>query len=137
VSEDESLMRRLVQRQRELIETDMLLVANNHWNFDVRGFNPGGNHGSFFRVSTHSTLMVAGGAKTDLPQGIVVEEPYDSLSFVPTLLALTGKLRDDSRPIPVLWDKGFRRFPGRLIKEILPERPGPKDIVVTGESAAP
>jgi hypothetical protein len=32
----------------------------------VRGFNPGGNHGSFFRVSTHSTFMVAGGSKSNI-----------------------------------------------------------------------
>ena len=49
----------------------------------------------------------------------MIEEPYDSLSFVPTVLALTGNLRDDNNPIPVLWDKGFRHFPGRLVKEVL------------------
>ena len=38
-----------------------MVVASDHWNFDVRGFNPGGNHGSFLRISTHSTLMFAGG----------------------------------------------------------------------------
>ena len=52
ISSDERLARRLLKRQRELIETDLLLMANNHWNFDVRGFNPGGNHGSFFRISS-------------------------------------------------------------------------------------
>ncbi len=123
LTNDERLLRRLTKRQRELIETDILLVANNHWNFDVRGFNPGGNHGSFFRVSTQSALMINGGDKTNLPRAIVVEEPYDSLSFVPTVLALTGNLRDDNNPIQFLWDKGFRRFPGRVIKEVLPEKP--------------
>lgn len=131
LSTDERLLRRLTKRQRELIETDILLVANDHWNFDVRGFNPGGNHGSFFRVSTHSTLMIAGGANTNLPKGVVVDEPYDSLSFVPTVLALTGNLRDDSNPIQVLWDKGFRRFPGRVIKEVLPQKSPDKKIVST------
>jgi hypothetical protein len=116
---DALLLRRLAQRQRELAETDLLLVANNHWNFDVRGFNPGGNHGSFLRVSTHSTWMLEGGERTGIPRGLVVDEPYDSLSFVPTWLALTGKLRDDMNPIPVLWGKGFRRFPGRVVKEVL------------------
>ena len=117
---DDYLNRRFIKRQRELVETDLLIVANNHWNFDVRGFNPGGNHGSFFRVSTHSTLMLAGGDKTQLPRGVLVEEPYDSLSFMPTMLALTGNLRDDRTPLPVLWNKGFRKFPGRIVKEILP-----------------
>lgn len=130
VQGDERLLRRLVRRQRENIEADLLVVANNHWNFDVRGFNPGGNHGSFFRVSTHSTFMLAGGGKTPIPQGLSVEEPYDSLSFVPTVLALTGNLRDDSSPIPILWQKGFRRFPGRVVREVVP-RPLDQKIAVT------
>ncbi|MDQ3667371.1 MAG: alkaline phosphatase family protein [Acidobacteriota bacterium] len=137
ISSDERLARRLLKRQRELIETDLLLVANNHWNFDVRGFNPGGNHGSFFRISTHSTFMLAGGERTHLPRGAVVEEPYDSLSFVPTMLALTGNLRDDSHPLPVLWNKGFRRFPGRVVKEILPGAAGIQRIAVTEASTSP
>ena len=119
ISADERLLRGLLRRQRENIEADMLVVANDHWNFDVRGFNPGGNHGSFFRISTHSTFMLAGGDKTAIPRGAIVEEPYDSLSFVPTVLALTGNLRDDNKPIPVLWSKGFRRFPGRPVREVL------------------
>jgi Type I phosphodiesterase / nucleotide pyrophosphatase len=119
LSEDARLMRRFVRRRRELIEADMLLVANNHWNFDVRGFNPGGNHGSFFRISTHSAWMMAGGERTGIPRGLVVEEPYDSLSFVPTLLVLTGRLRDDMSPALVLFEKGFRRFPGRVVKEVI------------------
>lgn len=119
ITADERLLRRLLRRQRENIESDMLVIASDHWNFDVRGFNPGGNHGSFFRISTHSTFMAAGGDKTGIPHAQVIEEPYDSLSFVPTVLALTGNLRDDNNPSPVLWDKGFRRFPGRPVKEIL------------------
>ncbi len=136
ISADEHLLRRLLQRQRINIEADILVVANDHWNFDVRGFNPGGNHGSFFRISTHSTFMLAGGDKTAIPRAMVVEEPYDSLSFVPTVLALTGKLRDDNNPIPVLWDKGFRRFPGRPVKEVLAKRENQK-IAGTGATATP
>jgi len=122
LSQDARLMRQFAQRKRELVEADMLIVANDHWNFDVRGFNPGGNHGSFFRVSTHSCFMVAGGANTGVPQALDVGTPYDSLSFVPTLLALTGNLRDDNSPTPELWDRGFRKFPGRVVKELLPDR---------------
>jgi type I phosphodiesterase/nucleotide pyrophosphatase len=136
ISADERLMRRLIRRQRELTETDMLLVANNHWNFDVRGFNPGGNHGSLFRISTHSTFMLAGGDRTPIPHATVVDEPYDSLCFVPTILALTGNLRDDNSPIPVLWDKGFRRFPGRPVKEVL-SRPEKQKIALTGAITSP
>ena len=136
ISPDELLLRRLLRRQRANIEADLLVVANDHWNFDVRGFNPGGNHGSFFRISTHSTFMLAGGDKTMIPRAVVVDEPYDSLSFVPTVLALTGNLRDDNNPIPVLWDKGFRRFPGRPVKEVL-AKPENRKIAVTGATATP
>lgn len=117
LSEDEKLMRRFRLRQRRLTAADLLLLANNHWNFDVRGFNPGGNHGSFFRVSTNSTLMMAGGVKTSVPRGLTIEEPYDSLSFVPTVLRLMGKVGDDNQPVPDLYKLGFRKFPGRIIKE--------------------
>ena len=126
-----------MRRERDLTEADLLVVANNHWNFDVRGFNPGGNHGSFFRISTHSVLMFAGGKNTGIGQGKTVEQPYDSLSFVPTLLALTGDLRDDRNPTPILWEKGFRHFPGRVIKELLPDRLDDRKPTVTGENAAP
>lgn len=136
ISADERLLRRLLRRQRDNIEADLLIVANDHWNFDVRGFNPGGNHGSFFRISTHSTFMLAGGDKTSIPRAAVVEEPYDSLSFVPTVLALTGDLRDDNNPIPVLWDKGFRHFPGRPVKEVLP-KPEERKIAITGTKTTP
>jgi hypothetical protein len=137
LSQDARLMRRLTRRQRDLIEADMLIMANDHWNFDVRGFNPGGNHGSFFRISTHSIFMIAGGRNTNIPQAFTINEPYDSLSFVPTLLALTGELRDDSSPVPILWEKGFRSFPGRVVKELLPGNQDKQKTAVTGASASP
>jgi hypothetical protein len=79
------------ERKRQLRRTDLLVLANDHWNFNVRGFNPGGNHGSFLRDSTHSVLLIAGGQDTGIPQGLRVEAPYDSLSFVPTVLTLMGR----------------------------------------------
>ena len=118
LSPDELLLRRFHQRQRRLVETDMLIVANNHWNFDVRGFNPGGNHGSLFRISTHSTLMFAGGDRTGIPRGLPISEPYDSLSVVPTIMALIGDLRTDNTPSDALAERGFRKFPGRVIPEV-------------------
>lgn len=133
---DERLIRRFRRRQRALVEADLLLLANDHWNFDVRGFNPGGNHGSFFRVSTHSTLMFAGGERTSIPRGHVVEEPYDSLSFMPTVLALTGQLQAERKPIPVLWQQGFRQFPGRIIEELFPSSPN-SGATVADRRAAP
>ena len=122
LSEQARLMRDFTRRKRELVEADMLIVAQDHWNFDVRGFNPGGNHGSFFRISTHSVFMLAGGEKTQIPKAFEISKPYDSLSFVPTLLALTGELRDDNNPVPTLRERGFSKFPGRVVQELLPAR---------------
>lgn len=119
LSDQERVMRDYERRKRELVEADMLIVAQDHWNFDVRGFNPGGNHGSFFRISTHSVFMVAGGQNTNIPRALDIDKPYDSLSFVPTLLALTGDLRDDNEPVPTLRKRGFNRFPGRVVQELL------------------
>jgi len=137
LSDREKLMRHYARRKRELVEPDLLIVANDHWNFDVRGFNPGGNHGSFFRISTHSVFMIAGGANTKIPQALTIEEPYDSLSLMPTLLALTGELRDDNTPAPRLLNKGFRRFPGRVVKELLPNGLNNKHTTTNGVNAAP
>lgn len=95
-----------LERKRELRDFDMILFANDHWNFNVRGFNPGGNHGSLLRVSTHSVLMFAGGDDTAIPRSLRISAPYDSLSLVPTILALMGK------PEPSL--------PGPIIREIAP-----------------
>lgn len=122
LSQDELFIRRFRQRQRHLTEADLLILANNHWNFDVRGFNPGGNHGSFFRVSTNSTFMIAGGYRTGIPRGLAVQQPYDSLSFMPTLLRLMGKVDDRNQPNDDMTRRGFRKFPGRVISEITDAR---------------
>ena len=50
-----------LERKRRLRRTDLLVLASPHWNFNARAFNPGGNHGSFYRASTHSVLLIAGG----------------------------------------------------------------------------
>lgn len=119
LSDDDKLLRRFRLHQRRLTETDMLIMANNHWNFDVRGFNSGGNHGSFFRISANSALMFTGGAKTGIPRGMIIEEPYDNISFVPSVLSLMGKINKNNQPTPELYQLGFRRFPGRVIQEIV------------------
>ena len=118
LTEDEKLLKRFYIHQRLLTETDLLILANNLWNFDVRGFNAGGNHGSFFRISSHSTLMLAGGGKTGIPRGLNITEPYDNLSFVPTVLALMGKVDEENNPSENLKQKGFKQFPGRQIEEL-------------------
>ncbi|HEX6894986.1 MAG TPA: alkaline phosphatase family protein [Bryobacteraceae bacterium] len=95
------------EQKRRLSEPDFLIFANDHWNFNVRGFNPGGNHGSFRRISTRSVLLFAGGAETGIPRHAVTDEPYDSLSFVPSILELMGKNKD------------AQELPGRPIRELL------------------
>jgi hypothetical protein len=119
LSADERELREFHSRQRRLCESDLMVFANNHWNFDVRGFNPGGNHGSLFRISTHSTLMFAGGENTGIPRALAVTEPYDSLSVVPTVLALTGRIGSDNQPDESLSRRGFIKFPGRVIPEVV------------------
>jgi len=111
---DAGLLARFQQRRRRLAEPDFLIFASDHWNFNVRGFNPGGNHGSFRRISSHSVLMLAGGEQTGIPRGEVIEAPYDSLSFVPTILDLLNRPAD------------AKRLPGKPIDELLPktEKPG-------------
>ncbi len=104
---DEPVLRRFEERKRGRVATDLLVLASNHWNFNVRGFNPGGNHGSFFRVSTNSTLMLSGAG---IPQGRQIERPYDSMSFFPTLLRVSG----------LATSVQVRAYPGRVIQELLP-----------------
>ena len=103
---DAALLARFEARRRRIAEPDLIVFANDHWNFNVRGFNPGGNHGSLLRISTHSVLMFAGGDATGIPRHRVIEEPYDSLNFVPTILELMGMHREavqlPGTPIPEL-----------------------------------
>jgi hypothetical protein len=63
--------------------------------------------------------MFSGGDETGIPRGLLVDRPYDTLSFVPTLLALTGQLQRQD-PLPSLSERGFRRFPGPVIEELIP-----------------
>ncbi|MBM3801307.1 MAG: alkaline phosphatase family protein [Acidimicrobiia bacterium] len=120
-SPEERLLLRFQERKRRLAQVDLIVFANDHWNFNIRGFNPGGNHGSFFRASTHSTLMFAGGSGTGIPRGLLIEEPYDSLSFAPTVLWLAGKLTDEGLGSE-LRNQNFQPFPGRVIRQIVTER---------------
>lgn len=87
--------------RRGLLQPDLLVLASDHWNFNVRGFNPGGNHGGFFRASSHSVLMLAGGEATGARRGVAVDEPYDALSFVPTLIGLMGSCDPDLPGVPI------------------------------------
>jgi hypothetical protein len=104
---DTALLARFNQRRRRLAEPDFLIFANDHWNFNVRNFNPGGNHGSFLHASMNGILLFAGGADTGIPRHRRVQEPYDSLSFVPTILDLMGMHSDAAK------------LPGQPIQEVL------------------
>jgi hypothetical protein len=81
-----SILLRFERRRRELVQADFHVFAADHWNFNVRFPNPGGNHGSFFRISTHSVWRLAG---PGIPARVVTE-PYDSLNFASTILSLAG-----------------------------------------------
>jgi hypothetical protein len=75
---------RYERRRRELVQADIHLFAADHWNFNVRFPNPGGNHGSFLRISTHSVWMMAGAGVAPGRR----EEPVDSLAFERELIRL-------------------------------------------------
>jgi Type I phosphodiesterase / nucleotide pyrophosphatase len=108
---DAQLLARFNQRRRKLAQPDFQIFANDHWNFNIRNFNPGGNHGSMLRASTHAILLFAGGADTGVPQHLEVQEPYDSLSLVPTVLDLMGRHAEAAK------------LPGRPIREVLGASP--------------
>lgn len=82
-----AILRRYEQRRRELVQADFHVFAADHWNFNVRFPNPGGNHGGFVRISTHSVWMMAG-AGLPVQQ---IEQPFDSLAFTSTVLSLLGR----------------------------------------------
>ena len=78
---------RYEKRRRELVQADLHVFASDHWNFNTRFPNPGGNHGSFLRISTHSVWMMAGAG---IPTEQIVQ-PCDSLNFASTVLSLLGR----------------------------------------------
>lgn len=83
------LLQQLELRRRELVQTDFHIFASDHWNFNARNFNPGGNHGSFLRQSTHSVWMMTGAG---LASGIHYTDPADSLNFGSTVMQYAGKV---------------------------------------------
>ena len=87
------LLQQLELRRRELVQADFHIFASDHWNFNARNFNPGGNHGGFLRQSTHSVWMMTGAG---LASGIHYADPADSLNFGSTVMQYAGK----AAPIP-------------------------------------
>lgn len=116
-SEDDRLVERFYNRSRNHTEPDLHILASDGWNFDVKGFNPGGNHGSLFQKSLRSTLMFWGGDHINIARGKAVDEPYDTLSFLPTLFEAAGLL-NGGHLAPSLIERGFRPFPGGIIWEV-------------------
>jgi hypothetical protein len=57
-----------------------------------------------------------------VPRGLAVNEPYDSLSVVPTIMALTGRLNSDNTPGEALVKRGFIKFPGRVVTEVVSQK---------------
>jgi hypothetical protein len=86
------VMLRYEKRRRDLVEADFHIFAADHWNFNVRFPNPGGNHGAFFRISTHAVWMAAGAG---IPRKMI-DAPCDGLDFASTMLSILGK------PAPML-----------------------------------
>jgi hypothetical protein len=118
---EEKLLRKFELRRREAMEADLFLHAAPHWNFNVKSFNPGGNHGGFGRESMHSVLWFHGGPATRVQHGpLVVGQPYDGLDFVPTLLEAAGVTQNGRLPEDLVRG-GFRPFPGRIAFEALRE----------------
>jgi hypothetical protein len=104
------------------METDLFLHAAPHWHFNVKDFNPGGNHGGFGRQSMHSVFWLNGGDGTRVPQGpLVVARPYDALDFAPTVLEAAGVTSGGKLPEDLV-RAGFGPFPGRVAVEAL--KPG-------------
>ncbi len=116
-SPEEALLSRFFTRRRRHVEPDLLLHANAYWNFNIRDFNPGGNHGSFYRMAAHATWMMWGGRQTGLKRGYIVERPYESLSFVPTLLEAIG-IAAGSKGCA----RDFRSLPGEVVWEVFDEK---------------
>ncbi|HYG10320.1 MAG TPA: hypothetical protein VD835_10255, partial [Pyrinomonadaceae bacterium] len=55
---------------------------------------------------------------TRIPRALVISEPYDSLSFVPTILALTNQLPPPAQISPAGFAGRPRPYPGRVINEL-------------------
>ena len=114
---DARLLLRFERRRRDGVATDLFLHASPMWNFDLKDFNAGGNHGGFARESMHTVFWMRGGPATRLKVGpAVIDRPYDGLDVAPTLFEVAGQttggtLTDDLRR------GGYRDFPGRIVTE--------------------
>ena len=116
-------MKEFARRKRELVEPDMLIVAKITGILTCAASIPAAITARFSacqRIHFHDRR---GDRRPRFHKLSTSTTPYDSLSFVPTLLALTGNLRDDNNPVPELWEKGFRKFPGHVVKELFPALP--------------
>jgi hypothetical protein len=61
--------------------------------------------------------MFVGGQATGIPDGLAVDRPYDSFSFLPTIFKLTGQVTEKGLSQDLL-DKGFKPFAGSPLPEL-------------------
>jgi hypothetical protein len=121
--DDRATLARFELRRRDAMAPDLFVHAAAHWNFDVKDFNPGGNHGGFARDSMHAVLWIHGGASTRVAPGpLVVERAYDGLDFAPTVLEAAGVTTRGVLPASLVRG-GFRPFPGRIAREAFRDAP--------------
>lgn len=114
---DDKLLLRFERRRRDAVATDLFLHAAPHWNFDLKDFNAGGNHGGFGRSSMHTVFWIRGGAQTRIQAGpIAVQAPYDGLDVAPTLMEASG-LTTGGALTDELKRGGFRSYPGSIVRE--------------------
>jgi len=80
--------------------------------------------------------MFAGGANTRIPRALTITEPYDSLSFVPTVLTLTGQLPTPGMSLTAGYAHQPAQYPGRIIAELFAAQPRPTEGAVGGREGA-
>ncbi len=121
-TEDLRLLRRLELRRRDAMQADLFVHAAPHWNFDVKDFNPGGNHGGFGHQSMKAVFWMNGGSATHAAAGpLVVTDALDGLDFAPTVFEAAG-VTEAGHFSTELERGGFRTFPGRIATEAIRPR---------------
>ena len=103
--------------RRLAMESDLFVAASRLWNFDLKDFNPYGNHGGFRRQSMHALFWLHGGRRTRIAKGpLVVAPPFDALDVAPTLFEAAEISTDGAMPV-LYRDAGFANLPGRAVRD--------------------
>jgi hypothetical protein len=103
--------------RRLAMESDVFVAASPLWNFDLKDFNPYGNHGGFRRQSMNALFWLHGGPETRVSPGPrLVTTPFDALDVAPTLFE-AAEIATDGK-IPTRYrDAGFTNLPGRVVRD--------------------